>query len=202
VQKINFSRYKIIIAALALTGTSMFISCRKNDLSQVNNLTKTDSLPTQVIYNLTTIYNDSSIVQLIIHAPLVKNYAENEEPLMVFPEGIDVEFFNRQGKIESTLRARYAIYYEHKDLWEARDSVTAINIQNERLDAEQLYWDISTKRIYSDRSVKITTEDEIIYGEGFESDQAFNDWQINHVKGTVYINRETTKHGKETGKTE
>ena len=181
------------IAALAFAGASMFISCSKNDISVVNNLTRTDSLPTQIVNNLTTIYTDSSVVQVIVHAPLVKHFSENEEPLMEFPEGIEVEFFNRLGKVESTLQANYAIYFEKKDLWEARDSVVAMNIQKERLDAELLYWDINTERIYSDKSVKITSQDEIIYGVGFESDQAFNNWQINHVKGTVYISTEKAK---------
>lgn len=174
----------------------MFFSCKKNELSVVNNLTRTDSLPTQVVYNLTTIYTDSSKVQVIVQAPLVKHFTDNEEPLMEFPEGIHVDFFSRDGNVTSTLDAHYAIYYKKKELWEARDSVVAKNENNETLNAELLYWDINTERIYSDRSVKITTEDEIIYGEGFESDQAFTDWQINQVKGTVYVTRENNEDGK------
>jgi LPS export ABC transporter protein LptC len=189
------SNKRIRITLLAFAGAVMLFSCQKNDISLVNNLTRTDSLPTQVINDLTTIYTDSSVVQLIVYAPLVKHYSENEEPIIEFPDGIRVKFFNRTGGIASTLRSKYAIYYQSKDLWEARDSVIAINQQNERLDAALLYWDINTKRIYSDRSVKITSDDEIIYGEGFESDQSFRDWQIDHVKGTVYVNRKTKKNG-------
>lgn len=196
-RKQNYSR----VALVFITGATLFYSCTKNDISVVNDLTRTDSLPVQIVEDVTTIYSDSSLVQIMLKAPEVKHYTGNEEPLMEFPEGMHVSFFNRDGKIISTLDAQYAIYYEKEDLWEARDSVHVINEQQERLDAELLFWNINTERIYSDRSVKITTEDEIIYGEGFESDQTFNDWQITQVQGTVYIDKETF-NGKEENKPE
>ncbi len=180
------SFYRMIFLLLA-GGSFLFFSCSKNDITVVKNLTRSDTLPSQTISNLTTIYMDTGRVQMIVKAPLVNNYSEKEEPVMVFPRGIHVDFYDDSGKIETQLQAGNAIYYQKKDLWEARDSVVAENSTGERLDAEILYWDVIKKKIYSNKFVKITTPDEIIFGEGFESDQAFNDWNISHVKGTVYV---------------
>jgi len=165
----------------------MLFSCQKNDIEVVRNLTRVDTLPTQTIEDLTTIYMDTGRLQMIITAPEVLYYADREEPVMIFPKGIQVNFYNREMVAETHLSAHYAVYYQKKELWEARDSVIAENINHERLDAEMLFWDVGKKWIYTDKFIRITTPDEIIYGEGFESDQAFTDWRIKKVRGTVYF---------------
>ena len=38
--------------------------------------------------------------------------------------------------------------------------------------------------------VKITTEDEIIMGEGFESNQSFTKFKIKKIKGTISLDEE------------
>ncbi len=172
---------------LLWAGSFMLFSCQKNDVEVVRNLTRVDTLPTQTVVNLTTIYMDTGRLQMIITAPEVLYYADREEPVMIFPKGIDVDFYNRQMVAETHLSAHYAVYYQKKELWEARDSVVAENIDHERLDAEMLYWDVGKKWIYTDKFIRITTPDEIIYGEGFESDQSFTDWRIKKVRGTVYF---------------
>jgi LPS export ABC transporter protein LptC len=175
------------IVFLLLAGSSMLFSCQKNDVEVIRSLTRVDTLPTQTVHNLTTIYMDTGRLQMIITAPLVYFYNDREEPVMIFPQGLNVDFYNREMVAETHLSAHYAIYYKKKELWEARDSVIAENINHERLDAEILFWDVGKKLIYTDKYIQITTPDEVIFGEGFESDQAFTDWKIKKVKGTVYF---------------
>ena len=178
---------------LLLAGSSMLFSCQKNDVEVVRSLTRVDTLPSQTVQGLTTIYMDTGRLQMIITAPQVLMYTDREEPVMVFPNGIHVDFYNKDLVAETQLSAHYAIYYQKKELWEARDSVIAENINHERLDAEMLYWDVGKKLIYTDKFIRITTPDEVIFGEGFESDQAFTDWKIKKVKGTVYFNEPVEK---------
>jgi hypothetical protein len=35
--------------------------------------------------------------------------------------------------------------------------------------------------------VKITSGDDVIFGEGFDSDESFNDWVIRKISGTFYF---------------
>ncbi len=197
-QKIIFSpavrKYKKnIVFLLLVAGSTMFFSCQKNDVEVIRSLTRVDTLPTQTINSLTTIYMDTGRLQMIIIAREVLYYTDREEPVMIFPQGLHVDFYNRDMVAETRLSARYAIYYQKKELWEARDSVIAENITHERLDAELLFWDTKKKLIYTDKAIRITTPDEIIFGEGFESDQAFTDWKIKKVKGTVYFEEPVEK---------
>ena len=198
-QKIIFSpavkKHKRNIAFLLLlvAGSAMFFSCQKNDVQIIRSLTRVDTLPTQTVNELTTIYMDTGRLQMIITAPEVLYYTDREEPVMIFPRGLNVEFYNKDMVAETHLSAHYAVYYQKKQLWEARDSVIAENLNHERLDAELLFWDVGKKLIYTDKAIRITTPDEIIFGEGFESDQAFNDWHIKKVKGTVYFEEPVEK---------
>jgi len=170
-----------------LLGMTMLFSCKKNDVEVVNNLTRSDSLPMQSIYNLETIYSDSARKKIQVMAPLVNRFlSEDENNKIVFPEGIRVFFFDRNEEIESWLSSKHAIYYEKEALWEASDSVVTQNSKGEILNTELLYWNEKEERIYSPKYVQITTRDEVIFGEGFESDQSFTYWNITKVKGTIY----------------
>ena len=62
-----------------------------------------------------------------------------------------------------------------------------VSKKNETLNAEELIWDEKNGKIYSDKFVKITTADEIIYGEGFEANEDFTNYKIKNIKGTINI---------------
>jgi hypothetical protein len=71
-----------------------------------------------------------------------------------------------------------------------KDSVIAINEKNEILETELLYWDQDKGSVYTDRFVRITSEDQIVMGTGFESDQRFVNWKIRNVSASFYLKDE------------
>ncbi len=164
----------------------MLFSCKKNDVEVVNILTSLDTQPTQSIMNLETIYTDSGKIKLKVTAPLVERFSGDDYNKIFFSKGIRVLFFDKNGLVESSLSAKHAIYHENETLWEASDSVVAINNKGEVLNTELLFWNEKENRIYSNKFVKITTEEDVIYGNGFESDQTFSSWTITKVKGVIY----------------
>lgn len=170
-----------------ILGMALLFSCRKNDIEVINTITGINQLPSQSARDIETIYTDSARIQLLIRAPLLNRYQDKEQPYYEFPEGLYVEFYGEEEKVDSRLTARYAIFHEADELWEARDSVLAVNREGEILSTDLLFWDQKKKLIYTDRFIKITTPDELIYGEGFEADQAFTDWKIKKVTGTIYV---------------
>jgi len=66
----------------------------------------------------------------------------------------------------------------------------AINEAGERLETELLFWDQNKELIYTDRFVKITTEDQIVQGYGLESDPRLSRRRIKNLSATIYINEE------------
>jgi hypothetical protein len=58
------------------------------------------------------------------------------------------------------------------------------------LNAEELIWDQNKKKIYSDKFVKVTTEDEIMFGNGFESNEDFSEYKVKKLTGQLKIDKD------------
>jgi len=176
--------------AISIVGIVLLFSCKKNDIEVVNSFSQADTLPSQSVINLETVYTDSGKVKLVVFAPLVERYSGDQKNKTYFPEGMKVDFYDGKGNITSWISSKYAIYHEDENLWEASDSVVAVNEKGEVLNTELLFWNEKEQIIYSSKFVKISTEKEVIFGTGFEADQSFNFWTISKVKGTIYHDTE------------
>ncbi len=154
----------LIIIFLSL----MVLSCE----NKVDLIPKSDllTLPSLTVKEFETVYTDSGRLELIMSAPLMEQYTNNEAPYYEFTEGIKVVFYDGKQDPAGSVIAKYAKYTKSNSLWELRDSVVVVNEGNDKLETEVLYWDETKNLIYSDRFVKITNEDQIVLGTGFESD--------------------------------
>lgn len=163
----------------------MLFSC-KGDLETIQALTHKDESPIETGFGVELVYSRHARVQLILKAPRMDRYA-GEKNYIEMPEGISVVFYDSLMNVTSTLTANYAINYLNDELFEARNNVVVINEANEKLNTEQLIWDQKKGIIYSEKFVKITTEDEVLFGDGFESDERFTDWKIKYPRGTFMV---------------
>ncbi len=174
----------IINLAVFLTA-AMFISC-ENDIETVNSLTTKDKSPFEITKNVELYYSENSKVQVLLKSPLLERYL-GERPYIEMTQGIEVYFYDSLMNISSQLIANYAITYENDKITEAKNNVIVINEKNEQLNTEHLIWDERKAIIYSDVFVKITTNEEVLFGEGFESDERFEKWQIKKPTGSFII---------------
>lgn len=171
-----------VLAALVIS----FISCGKKSIEYE----KLDilRLPSQTGKDFTTTYTDSGKLELVFSAPVMERYEKAEPPYTEFRSGLDVRFHDGQPKPVATVTSRYAKFHDDKNLWELQDSVVAFNEAGEKLETELLFWDQKKDLIYTDRFVKITTEDQIIQGYGLESDPRLTRRRIKNLSATIYIN--------------
>jgi LPS export ABC transporter protein LptC len=170
----------------ALAGTILFFSC-KTDIEMVNALSEMDKVPTVMAKNIEILYTENGSLKVKIVAPESQYYQFAEEPYTEFPKGITVYNFNDSLKVESQITANYAIHFEKTKIWNAKYNVVAKNKKGQVLNTEQLFWDTQKKKIYSDDMVKITSADDIIFGQGFDSHENLDDWVIRKVSGHLYI---------------
>ena len=120
-------------------------------------------------------------------SPIYKKYG-GKEPYMEFPQGIKVIFYDPGMKVKSTMTAGYAVIRELTHRMEARNNVEVMSVaKQEKLNTEHLIWDERLMKIFSNQFVKITTGDKVLYGQGFESDQTFDHWEIKRPTGTFYM---------------
>lgn len=164
----------------------MLFSC-KNDLSIINSLSTTDSLPIEIAYDIELTYSDSGRIQAYLEGPIMKKI-DDENQVVEFPDGFKVIFYDYDTLPKSEITARYGIIYEKEKRMEARNNVIVKNIQkNEKLETEHLIWDRNTKTIYSDVFIKITKTDQVIFGDGLKSDQSFESYEILNPTGELSI---------------
>jgi LPS export ABC transporter protein LptC len=163
-------------------------SCEKKPVSyeKIDILT----LPSQTAQDFTTTYTDSGQIQLMFSAPLMERYEKTEVPYSEFRSGINVLFYDGHDEPVASVTANYAKYIDKQNLWELQDSVVAVNEEGEKLETELLFWDQKKELIYTDRFVKITTEDQIIQGYGLESDPRLSKRRIKNLSATIYINED------------
>ncbi len=182
--------YHIALKNIAIPlGLAMFFSCSP-DLETIETITRKDELPVEAAENLRILYSSHAKIQMIMEAPRMERY-EGEEPYMELPEGFVMSFFDEFMNETSRITAKYAIQYEKDDLIDARNDVVVENMETrEKLNTEQLIWDRKNEKIHSDKFVKVTSGEDVLYGQGFESDDRFTTWSIKEIWGTFSVDLE------------
>ena len=72
------------------------------------------------------------------------------------------------------------------------DQVVFVNTQGERLETEKLTWSQDSNKVFTDRPVKITRRNDIIYGQGLDAEEDFSRYTVRRVTGTLFIDRSDT----------
>jgi len=144
--------------------------------------------PLREVENVETFYSEDDIVKVKMTAPHVYEFQNGDRE---FPKGIFVEFYNELGKLESTLRADHAFYFEKEKQWRGRGKVQVRNVAtNEQLNSEELFWKPSEERIFTDKFVTIRQEDDVLYGQGLEAKQDMSEYTILKPEGEFEVNEQ------------
>jgi LPS export ABC transporter protein LptC len=146
------------------------------------------TLPTLTGRNVKTVLDDSGKVQLIMKTPILEQYDKATPPYTEFRSGIKVVLFNTN-RDSVRVSSKYAKCTSN-NLWELHDSVVVINELDEKLETEVLFWNQEKDLIYTDRFVKMTSEDEVIQGIGFESDSHLTKRRIFKETAIIYLKDE------------
>lgn len=181
--RLNGRRFVKSIALI--TVGAMLFSC-ENDIDVVNSLKIADYEPVESSYDINMIMTDSGHVRIRMQSPEVNHYIRETE-FVEMPKGIHVEFLDSSGKISSMLTAEYAISYEQSGIIEAKHNVVAMNTAGEKLYTEHLIWDQKKHIIFTEKEVKIETFDKILFGDGLNADEGFNNWEILNPRGEIIV---------------
>lgn len=182
----NHNRIRNILTIVSLAGLTMLVSC-KNDIKTIQAFNITDTLPGETARNVVMIYSDSARVTTILKSRLLET-EEGEQPFTLFPIGLQARFYNQNKKISSTLRAGYGKSITRRKLLEVRSDVQIVNLdKGEQLNTEQLFWDQSQRKIFTDAFVKITGSDKIIFGKGLEADENLNKRILKQISGELMV---------------
>lgn len=176
---------QIIFYGLILT---FFFSC-ENSIQEIEMYSSDIDVNKEIGTNVEITFTENGILQVKLYAPTLIKF-EGEDAYMEMPNQVELKFFNGNGTVSSELTADYGINFEKRKTMKAVGNVVLQNRKGEKLNAEELNWDQNNKRIYSDKFVKITTENDTLMGDGFESNEDFSEYKILKPKGESSINKD------------
>ena len=164
----------------------IFSAC-ENSLKEVEEVTEQYKSPVETLKEVNLYYSEEAHVKVNIQAPLLLRH-KTKEPFYEFTEGVTVIFYDEDLKTTGKLTANYGIMKEKEQMTIVKDNVVWISLEKkQKLETEELVWDQKAHKITSDKFVKITTETESIFGEGFEAKQDFSKYKILKTTGTVKV---------------
>jgi LPS export ABC transporter protein LptC len=155
-----------------------------NDVNEVNKTSKLAEPGVERGKDIELFYSENGEVKVKVTAPKVTRFLA-PPPSTEFTDGLKVDFFNDSMRVTSWLTANYGIRYEAEGKTILRNDVQVVNENNEHLSTEELIWDERKHIIYSEKFVKITTPDQVIYGEGMEADEQLTKYRILKPQGTI-----------------
>lgn len=139
--------------------------------------------PVATAYNLRTDYSDSARTKVVVNSKLQLEYMDGDRE---FPQGIQVDFFNPDGKNAARLTANYARFEKQTNLYIATGNVIIKDfIETKTLNTEELRWNRAEKRIFTDKFVRIQTATELLTGTGLTAAQDFSTYRILKPAGSL-----------------
>ena len=171
-------RYAMIALSILGSATLLF-SCSTKSASPTYDY---ETLMTESSENRTIIMMDNGKRSYMFTSPLMEGYSLATNPYQEFRRGIHMTTYTDSlALIDATITANYAIYYERQKLWEAKGNVVIIKNNRSKGDTtvtglteiytQQLFWNATTKKIYSNVDTKVLQPDGWHFGVGFDADE-------------------------------
>ena len=157
-------------------------------------INKEDTLASMETLGVTTYISDSGLIRYKIVAEKWDIFDKKNPSFWAFERGVYLEKFDTLFHIDASIKADTAYYFDKKKLWELRGNVHIQNLQGDKFDTEQLFWDEKEQRIYSDKHIHIEQADQgqIDGYYGFESNQQLTEYTIYNNSGIFNVSNNGT----------
>lgn len=173
------------IISCTLLSVVLLASCEENDIAKVKAMFDEKEVDVEVADSVQFIYKEDQYARAVVTGKTVKRYTRTQNKLE-FTDGLIVRFYD-QLKLISVLKADFAENNDSEQKVLVSGNVYMESAKYERMETQELTWDMRAKRVYTDKAIKIRTPDHIIYGVGFDSDEDFSNYTIRKVNGIVSV---------------
>ncbi|GAB3899255.1 hypothetical protein GCM10028803_20050 [Larkinella knui] len=143
--------------------------------------------PLEEINDVQILYSEAGLLKVKMKTPLQYKYQSNDR---VYPKTVNIEFYGPDQQIETTLRADSGRYVQAQNYYRVMGNVVVINLKkNEELYTPELNWNPTTKKVYTEKKVKILSKrsNERLEGVGLDTDQTFSHYFIRKPSGIFQL---------------
>ncbi len=184
-EHIRLQRSRLLLPCLLLC---MLAAC-KNDPETIRALTGKNNRQEDRATGVTFLYSQEGMVKMRIFAREFVRNSSAKRPYIDMNKGLKMEFFDDSGVISDVLTADSSRYYEVQRDFIVWDSVQIISKKGEKLNTDELIWNESAQKFFTEKPVVITTNNEVLYGNGMEANRDFTWYRILNPKGSVQVDK-------------
>ncbi len=182
------SRYQFAKLLAGIFFISFITACQ-NDLKKINSLPDFANQPVESAKDISILRSDSGKLQLYMTSPQLDRY-QGEQSYTKYPKGIHIVFYDEKMKEKMKLSANYAVNFEAKGIMEMKNNVVIIDIKKgDTIYTESLVRDQKKNTISSNVFVKRVNKDGVLYGEGFDADESFNNYNLRRPRGSINLDK-------------
>lgn len=176
------------VALLVVGSAILLFSC--DEQAAKRDAAAEAAMMTEYSEHLSIVMSQNGRRSYFFETPLVEGYTLGAEPYREFRRGIKITTYQDDSlaTVDAVLTANYAIYYEKRELWEAKGDVEVHKFDGTEVYTQQLFWNARTKKVYSNVDTKLVKGNNQFVGERFESDEDFKDWRFYYQKSRMEVN--------------
>src|SRR5665213_2091237 len=181
-----------ILCLPALLICMLLLNACENNLGDIKKLTsKEEDKPISISKGVDVIYSDSAKVKAHLLTPLMIDSASMYQEM---PKGVKIIFYDDDLKEKGTIVSDYAIRREKDNMIVFRKNVVATNSQGETFKSDELIYDQTNKKLYSNKPVQITMSNgNVMNGSNFSSNESLYPWHIDQSTGVFQVNGDLGK---------
>ncbi|MCF7561586.1 LPS export ABC transporter periplasmic protein LptC [Sabulilitoribacter multivorans] len=174
-----------ILNIVTIFIVTMFFSCN-DSFKQVQKIGISENEPIGIEYNTNLKYTDSGRVVANLISSKYLDYSNRNFPFYEFTDGATLYIYDKENR-KSTVVAEYAIVYTVTDLIDMQNNVVITTHDNQILKTDQLFYDQKREWLYTNKPVSFQTEQDVIYGNGFDSNSKFTNAEVLEVTGIITL---------------
>ena len=171
-----------VLAAVA--AALLLVSCEK----EVKSTSKPYEGPVETIHDVGLLYSEGGVLQVEMKTPRQFRYKLDDK---VFPDTINIFFYDPEGnKVVTTLRADSGHFDSPRNLYVVKGNVRVINsVKQEHLFTTELNWSPTTRKVFTDKHVRIEQRltGDVVEGIGLDAEQDFSQTSIRKPTGIFSI---------------
>lgn len=175
--------------------TLTLFACKDDLKSVVKHPTNPEKVPTMVSRDVQTIISDSGHTRYRITTQLWCMFEEAKIPHWTFPEGVVAEEMDSTYKIVATIRCDSAYYNRTAQTWSLNGNVRITNVAKDLILTNQLFWNQSEHKVYSDSFIHIEKQARVIEGYGYTSNERFTTYELKKVSAIFPIDENKFPRG-------
>ena len=171
---------------------SLLVVACSSSVEQIKNLSSNSSDPIEITKGVTMYYSDMGNSKMRLISPEVHRFEDELEMTLECPKGMELTFYDSLENIESVLIADYGKLYTKDQFMVVKENVVFHNKNRDTLFTDLLNIYFQKDSIYTNRPVKVSSENGVISGNELVANSNFTFYRLLNIKNS-HINYEESK---------